>query len=69
MIRFENYESVFLKKGLKPFYLILLVAAPMIMICNCYSGFILQNYTYLDNNNWLFINVVLWERLIFRIKL
>ena len=64
-ISFENYESIFLKKGLKPAYILLLVTAPMIMICNCYSGFILQNYTYLDNNNWLFINVVLWARLIF----
>ena len=60
---FENQSSVFLKKGLKPFYIMLFLTAPMIMICNCYSGFIIQNYTYLDNNNWLFFNVVLWERL------
>lgn len=57
---FENQSSVFLKKGLKPFYIMLFLTAPMIMICNCYSGFIIQNYTYLDNNNWLFFNVVLW---------
>ena len=63
---FENCYSVFLKKGLKPFYILLFLTAPMIMICNCYSGFIIQNYTYLDTNNWLFFNVVLWERLIFR---